>query len=171
MGFTELSSASGLKSLDEFLATRSYIEGFTASQADLVVLEAVGAAPQTSLVNVLRWHRHISSLGKVALRGDRKPLASYGPLDVKIADDDDIDLFGSDEEDDAENEKLKAERVAAYNLKKSASISKLTKEPKTIAKSMVTLDVKPWDDETDMEALQAGYNILMSVLLLLKWQV
>ena len=38
------------------------------------------------------------------------------------ADDDDFDPFASDnEEDDAEAEKLKAERVAAYNAKKSKS--------------------------------------------------
>ena len=36
-------------------------------------------------------------------------------------DDDDLDLFGSDEEEDAENEKLKAQRVAEYNAKKAAS--------------------------------------------------
>ena len=27
-------------------------------------------------------------------------------------------------------------------------------KPKTIAKSLVTLDVKPWDDETDMKILE-----------------
>jgi elongation factor 1-beta len=37
------------------------------------------------------------------------------------ADDDEIDLFGSDEEDDAENEKLKAQRVADYNARKANS--------------------------------------------------
>lgn len=36
-------------------------------------------------------------------------------------DDDDIDLFGDDEEDDAEAERIKAERVAAYAAKKSNS--------------------------------------------------
>merc|ERR1712235_108578 len=32
--------------------------------------------------------------------------------------DDDVDLFGSDDEEDAEAERIKAERVAAYNKKK-----------------------------------------------------
>lgn len=64
------------------------------------------------------------------------------------ADDDEIDLFGSDDdEEDAEAERVKAERVAAYAAKKA-------NKPKTIAKSVVTLDVKPWDDETDMKALE-----------------
>lgn len=63
-------------------------------------------------------------------------------------DDDDIDLFGSDDEDDEEAERLKAERVKEYEAKKA-------NKPKTTAKSVCTIDVKPWDDETDMVALEA----------------
>ena len=66
----------------------------------------------------------------------------------KDDDDDEVDLFGDDdEEDQAEQERIKAERVAAYEAKKS-------KKPALIAKSSVMLDVKPWDDETDMKALE-----------------
>jgi len=64
-----------------------------------------------------------------------------------------VDLFGSDDEVDEEAERLKAERVAAYAAKKAA-------KPKTIAKSVVTLEVKPWDDETDMKALEAAVRSL-----------
>lgn len=59
-------------------------------------------------------------------------------------------MFGSDEEEDAEAEKIKAERVAAYEEKKSK------KPSKGVSKSIVTLDVKPWDDETNMEELVAN---------------
>ncbi|KAM4604980.1 eukaryotic translation elongation factor 1 delta a (guanine nucleotide exchange protein) isoform 2-T2 [Polymixia lowei] len=61
-------------------------------------------------------------------------------------DDDDFDLFGSDE-DDAEAERIKQERVEAYAAKKA-------KKPALIAKSSILLDVKPWDDETDMVKLE-----------------
>jgi len=62
--------------------------------------------------------------------------------------DDDIDLFGSDdEEEDAEAERLKQQRVDAYAAKKA-------KKPALIAKSSILLDVKPWDDETDMVELE-----------------
>ncbi|XP_040910433.1 elongation factor 1-delta-like isoform X4 [Toxotes jaculatrix] len=61
-------------------------------------------------------------------------------------DDDDIDLFGSDEEDE-EAERLKQERLDAYAAKKA-------KKPAIIAKSSILLDVKPWDDETDMVKLE-----------------
>merc|ERR1711914_15394 len=63
-------------------------------------------------------------------------------------DDDDVDLFGSDDE----AERIKAERVAAYNERKAA---KEAKKGVLIAKSNIILDVKPWDDETDMGALEA----------------
>ena len=65
--------------------------------------------------------------------GTKKAVSEYGPGASKAApaaaakpaakeeDDDDLDLFGSDDEEDEENEKLKAERVAAYNAKKAAS--------------------------------------------------
>merc|ERR1712135_72436 len=62
-------------------------------------------------------------------------------------DDDDFDMFGSDDEEDAEAEKIKQERVAAYAAKRS-------KKPALIAKSSVLLDVKPWDDETDMKEME-----------------
>lgn len=66
----------------------------------------------------------------------------------KADDDEDIDLFGSDEEeDDEEKKRITEERLKAYNEKKA-------KKPKVIAKTSVLFDVKPWDDETDMEAMK-----------------
>ncbi|XP_061177891.1 elongation factor 1-delta-like isoform X4 [Saccostrea echinata] len=61
-------------------------------------------------------------------------------------DDDDIDLFGSDE-DDEEVDRIRKERLAAYEAKKA-------KKPALIAKSSLILDVKPWDDETDMKKME-----------------
>jgi len=60
-------------------------------------------------------------------------------------------LFGSDDDEvDEEAEKLKQQRLAEYAAKKAA------KGPKPAAKSIVTLDVKPWDDETNLEELLAS---------------
>ena len=58
-------------------------------------------------------------------------------------DDEDVDLFGSDSEEDAELERQKAQRLAEYQAKKAA------KGPGPVAKSSVLIDVKPWDDTTD----------------------
>jgi len=63
-------------------------------------------------------------------------------------DDDDIDLFGSDdEEESAAAAKIREDRLAAYAAKKS-------KKPALIAKSSILLDIKPWDDETDMKEME-----------------
>ncbi|XP_065292561.2 elongation factor 1-delta-like isoform X1 [Dermacentor albipictus] len=72
-------------------------------------------------------------------------VANHVPAKKEVADDDDIDLFGS--EDDEEADKAKEERVKAYQEKKS-------KKPQVVAKSNIVLDVKPWDDETDMKAME-----------------
>lgn len=80
-----------------------------------------------------------------------KPSASKAPSTSKAAndeEDDGVDLFASDSDDDAEAEKIKQERLAAYDAKKS-------KKPTLIAKSSIILDVKPWDDETDMKQMES----------------
>merc|ERR1712224_969328 len=61
-------------------------------------------------------------------------------------DDDDIDLFDSDEEEETEEEK-KEELLKKYHEKKA-------KKPALIPKSSIVLDVKPWDDETDMAEME-----------------
>ncbi|CAF4762766.1 unnamed protein product, partial [Rotaria magnacalcarata] len=66
------------------------------------------------------------------------------PAAAPAADDDDIDLFGSDDEEQSEETK---QRLAAYAAKKSNKVQ-------IIAKSTIVLDVKPWDDETDLAALE-----------------
>lgn len=89
-----------------------------------------------------------------------RPTETAAPT-AAAEDEDDLDLFGSDddEEVDEEAEKLKAQRVAEYNAKKAG-------KPKAAAKTTVTLEVKPWDDETDMEELtKAVKSIEMDGLL------
>jgi len=75
------------------------------------------------------------------------PVKAAPPAKKEEEEDDDFDMFGSDEEEDEEAEKIKQERLAAYAAKKS-------KKPALIAKSSVLLDVKPWDDETDMKEME-----------------
>jgi elongation factor 1-beta len=126
------------------------------------VFSAIKAAPAAKeYPHVARWHSHIASWKEehATLPGSSTPGHSFtkgaaAPAAKAAApaaedDDDEVDLFGDDDEDDAEAEKLKAERVKAYEVKKAG-------KPKTIAKSVVTLEVKPWDDETDMAELEKG---------------
>uniref|UniRef100_F6Z2S2 Elongation factor 1-beta n=1 Tax=Xenopus tropicalis TaxID=8364 RepID=F6Z2S2_XENTR len=162
MGFGDLKSPAGLKVLNEFLADKSYIEGYVPSQADVAVFDALSGAPPADLFHALRWYNHIKSYEKQksSLPGVKKPLGNYGPVNIEDTtggtakdtkeedDDDDIDLFGSDdEEENEESKRVREERLAQYEAKKS-------KKPALIAKSSILLDVKPWDDETDMAKLE-----------------
>lgn len=89
--------------------------------------------------------------GRVAAIEKGKPAAAVAapakaaPAPAADDEDDDVDLFGSesDEEEDAEAAKVREERLAAYAAKKAG-------KKQVIAKTSVCLDVKPWDDETDM---------------------
>lgn len=103
-----------------------------------------------------RWYKHIASFESEfsSLPGDpSKDYTAYGPEsseltvnpakapekeEAKEEDDDDVDLFGSDdEEEDAEAARIREERLAEYRKKKEG-------KTKPAAKSIVTLDVKPW---------------------------
>nr|XP_026646422.1 elongation factor 1-delta isoform X3 [Zonotrichia albicollis] len=76
------------------------------------------------------------------------PAKKSEPAAAEEDDDDDIDLFGSDdEEEDQEAAKVREERLRQYAEKKA-------KKPGLIAKSSILLDVKPWDDETDMAKME-----------------
>jgi len=87
--------------------------------------------------------------GKAPARSEsnKKNVSFTETKKAPAGDDDDVDLFGSDDEDDAAAEELKKRRVEEYAAKKA-------KKPGVIAKSSVILDVKPWDDETDMAELE-----------------
>lgn len=80
--------------------------------------------------------------------GGSAPAPAAAAAAAKASDDDDgVDLFGSDSEDDDAADKLREQRLAEYANKKS-------KKPALIAKSNIILDIKPWDDETDMKQME-----------------
>ncbi|XP_045169137.1 elongation factor 1-beta-like [Mercenaria mercenaria] len=153
MGFGDLKSKAGLEALNAYLADRSYIEGFQPSQADVVVFKALSGAPPAELCNALRWYNQINSYGndKNSFPGVAKPLDSYGTGGAapSASKDDDSDfgddLFGdSDSEEEDEETKKRLAEYAAKKAKKAA----------VIAKSSLLIDIKPWDDETDMAEME-----------------
>jgi len=152
MSFGDVGTPAGLKKLNDHLRERSYIEGYQPSQADSAAFDKIKAAPAVSDTPfAARWYSHIKSFGD--LRKKFPAGTGVAPAPSSAAADDDVDLFGSDEEDDAEAAKVKEERLAAYAAKKSA-------KPGVIAKSNVILDVKPWDDETDMKELEKAVRTI-----------
>jgi glutathione S-transferase len=56
--------AKSVESLDEHLASNSYISGFEPTAADNLVFEAIAKSAQLNgYPNLLRWHKHIESFG------------------------------------------------------------------------------------------------------------
>jgi len=97
---------------------------------------------------VLKLEGRVEKLEKGGGGGGAATTNGTKPAAKDDDDDDDVDLFGSDdEEEESEDAKrIREERLAAYHAKKS-------KKPAVIAKTSVLLDCKPWDDETDMNAM------------------
>ncbi|OJJ35425.1 hypothetical protein ASPWEDRAFT_133448 [Aspergillus wentii DTO 134E9] len=167
MGFTDFVSEAGLTLANNFLSTRSYVVGDAPSQADVVTFKAFSGAPDAEKYpHVARWYKHIASYESefASLPGDAsKAYTTYGPEATELPtnpkdkpaeeDDDDVDLFGSDDEDE-ETIRVREARLQEYKEKKEK------KGPKPAAKSLVTLEVKPWDDETNLEELEANVRAI-----------
>lgn len=163
MGFADFATDAGLTILDNWVKTRSYIVGYSPSQADVTTYKALSSAPAVEKYpHAYRWYNHIKSFESdfSNLPGDpSKEYSTYGPDKVDVAinpkdapkaeeEDDEMDLFGSDdEEEDPEVVAEREKRLAEYKKKKEG-------KTKPAAKSIVTLDVKPWDDETDLDELK-----------------
>lgn len=151
MGFGNLKSAAGLKTLNEFLADKSFIEGYTVSQADVVVFQALNGAPSADLFHALRWYNQTKSYNSSfdSLPGVKKPLTQYGGKAAPAADDSD-----SDSEDD---DLFGGEKDTEALAKVKAKMAEANKKPKKvlIAKSNIVFDVKPWEDTTNMEEIEA----------------
>ncbi|KAI9237958.1 hypothetical protein MVEG_03078 [Podila verticillata NRRL 6337] len=130
--------------LNSLFEARSYVAGYEVSDKDTEVFNALTEGPnEAAFPHAARWYKHVAEVKGLAAKAGAAPAAAAEE------DDEDVDLFGSDDDEvDEEAEKIKQQRLAEYAAKKA-------NKPKTIAKSMCTLDVKPWDDETDMVALEA----------------
>lgn len=86
----------------------------------------------TKFPNVFRWYKHIATFESdfSSLSGDpSKAYTAYGPESSEVTvnpakapaddEDEDIDLFASDEEEDVEQARIREERLAEYNKKKA----------------------------------------------------
>jgi len=158
VSFNGLSSPAGLKKLDEYLLSRSYISGYQASKDDITVYSAIPSLPSAEYVNVSRWYKHIDALIRmcgVSAEGQGVKIEGYAaeaPTSPAVAekaaavddddDDDDVDLFGEETEEEKKAAETRAAAVKASGKKKESG------------KSSVLLDIKPWDDETDMKKLE-----------------
>lgn len=132
-----------------------------------MTFKAFSAAPDAAKYpHVARWYKHIASYESEfsTLPGDSsKAFTAYGPETAELPvnpkdkpeEDEEEDLFGSDsEEEDAAAVAERNKRLEEYKAKKAA------KGPKPAAKSLVTLEVKPWDDETDLKQMEENVRAI-----------
>ncbi|CAN8244126.1 unnamed protein product [Cochlearia groenlandica] len=149
--FSDLHTEEGVKSVEEHLAGKTYISGEQLSIDDVKVYAAVSEKPSDAFPNASRWfdcvasHLAKSFPGKaigVSIGGSAASASAPAVQADAPEDDDDMDLFG----DETEEEKKAAEEREATK--------KDTKKPKESGKSSVLMDIKPWDDETDMKKLE-----------------
>ncbi|CAN0905090.1 Elongation factor 1-beta 1 [Linum grandiflorum] len=151
ISFSDLHTEAGLKALEAFLSGKSYISGEKLSKDDVKVYAAIQGKPSESLPNVSKWYSAVSSHLASSFPGKAVGVEVGGAIGSSPAkeapaasggdEDDDLDLFG----DETEEEKKAAEE------REKAKPSTKKKES---GKSSVLLDVKPWDDETDMKKLE-----------------
>ncbi|KQK14804.1 elongation factor 1-beta [Brachypodium distachyon] len=148
VSFSELHTVDGLKALEKHLTGKTYISREQISKDDVKVFAAVPSKPGAEFSNAARWYETVAAAlgsrfpGKAAgvnlsVAGSSSAPAAEASKDAE--DDDGLDLFG----DETEDNKKAAERAAAKPAKKKES-----------GKSSALMDIKPWDDETDMQILE-----------------
>ncbi|KAL4592197.1 hypothetical protein LXL04_005184 [Taraxacum kok-saghyz] len=157
--FSDLHTEAGLRSLESFLAGKSYISGNQMTKDDVKVYAAVLEKPSADLYpSASKWYdciatklatsfpgkaagvrisTHASSAESVLVNGVNGMAKEASAAD----EDDDLDLFGDETEE--EQKAAEAREQAKASTKKKES-----------GKSSVLMDVKPWDDETDMKKLE-----------------
>ena len=150
-GKINASDAKELQAFNQHLATKAYVDGFAPSNTDESLFKAFsGSVDAGKYAHVARWYTHIKSFSEQERSAWPKQGGSAAAPAEKAtngAGGDDFDLFGSDEEDDAEKERITQERLKAYAEKKA-------KKPGPIAKSNIIYDIKPWDDTIDTKDIE-----------------
>merc|ERR1719271_1377931 len=149
LNFDSLKSENGLKQLNAYLASRVYVFGLEPTTQDSTLFGLIGEAPKgDGFPNVTRYYNHIQSFNADAqakfitiegLSVNDQPVAA---AKAEAKDDDD-----SDSDDAAAIEAIKK---AAADKKAAAKKGKKRRPPE---RSEIILDVKPFDDQTDLDAL------------------
>jgi len=169
--FDKLDAPAGLNKLNGYLTTRSYIDGFSMSDADLETFKAMPAAPATTYVHLWRWYKHIAAkTGTMIVAGAAAPAAAApakgekkSKADKKAdkkaakkapapkADDDDMDdMFGDDSDDEMSAEELKKAKEMKIHAAKEAQ-----KKAKKVDRTQCVFEIKPWDAEQSLDDLAA----------------
>merc|ERR1719174_2153578 len=153
LNFSSLKSEAGLKQLDAYLAARVYVFGLEPTVQDVTLFGLIGAAPKSGFPNVTRYFNHIQTFNAAAqakFPAIEGLSVSDAPVVAAPAKKDGGGLLGDDSDDDSDSED-DAARLAA--IKAASKKKKGGKKRRPPERSEIILDVKPFDDQTDLEAL------------------
>jgi len=162
----DVSTPKGLAGFNGFMGAKSYVEGWSYSPADAETLAKFTSCPDPSKApHAYRWYVHIAAIqGQTlslappspAAAPAVAPAAAPAPVAKKEEkkggddDDDDFDVFGDDDEEEDDTPKESRADMLA-RLKKEAEVRTAAKEAKQ--RTLVGIEVKPWDTEQDLMAL------------------
>jgi len=140
-----------VKDLNAFLEDNAFLDGFVPTKADADQFAALKECPE--LPHAARWYRNIASYtdAERAAWSSAEKKEEKKEEEKKGGDDDDFDLFETTEEDEKvmeEERKRKADELAAKAKATGA------------ARSQIILDVKPWDDTTNMVELEKAVRAI-----------
>jgi translation elongation factor EF-1beta len=148
-----------------FTKYSSYITGYALSADDKAELANLKGLPSFSThPNTYRWATHIIALTGLPVQAGAAGSAS-APTAKKAAKEEDFDdMFGGGDDEEELNEegetaaeaaatKARHERMEAARKLKEEKDAKDGKKKgeKAVEKSLLVLDVKPWEADTDME--------------------
>jgi elongation factor 1-beta len=142
-----------LKELNGRLVSQPFLSGFTVSQEDAKTFAEMFG----SNINVIQWAARMAAYFQAERDQILTPAAAPAPKAAASSskpaapiDDDDVDLFGEETEEDK----------AALEAKKKADAEKKKEKKVVIAKSSILIDIKPWDDTTDLKELAAKLHAI-----------
>jgi len=138
-----------IEAFNTYLADHSYVDGYTPSSADVEAFKAVGTAPDAQHAHALRWFNHIKFFSET----ERSAWGGSAVAAKGAAKEDDFDLFSDDSEADAAYEAEVQKRADEHIASKKAATEAAGKAPVQM-KSIVVLDVKPWEDTTDLVEME-----------------
>jgi len=153
----DVTTPKGVAAFNGFMGSKSYVEGWSFSNADSECFSKFTSFPDASkYAHAYRWYIHIAALKGIRSLSLSTPpptndSGASAPHSKKDGDDDDdFDVFGDDDDDEpAEKEESRAEMLA--RLKKEAEERTAKKEAKQ--RTLVGLEIKPWTTDQDLMEL------------------
>mmetsp|Transcript_11871 Transcript_11871/g.31141 ORF Transcript_11871/g.31141 Transcript_11871/m.31141 type:complete len:231 (-) Transcript_11871:37-729(-) len=154
--------------VNDYMKTRSYVEGYAFSAKDVEVFGKIGLPDQKQHPHAYRWYVHTAALsgskclalvaGGAGSKPTPAPAKAAAPKKAAPAkpapaaeEEDDDDFWGEDEE---QTEEEKAAAAKELEEAKAKAMAKLAKKEAN-QRSLCNLEIKPWEADQDLKALYA----------------